>query len=364
MGELQRSSAAALDPYRHAVDLRRRIAAQPGALPTDRADLALSLAKLGEGQIRTGDTKTALATYQSALDVARPAGPDAARAVGAIDERRCIVLLTTGNTTAALDACHEGVATLSPLAAKSPNDPVIQRLIATTEGSYANALRLSKQPREAEPHARRALELLNALQVHAPNNAEYRRLASSAEIILAGTLASSGDLPAGLNAFHRAVQSMQVALEIDPDDLGSALRLSVALLGFSSRLNATGSRQPAHDLASQALNLLAQTAAKTTAGPVEWNEYANALLKVDAPDLREPAKARRLAEQAVAATHRRNPFFLDTLAWADYRNHENSEAVAIEREALNLLPNNAAGGLKDELSASLRTFEGKTGHRY
>jgi tRNA A-37 threonylcarbamoyl transferase component Bud32/tetratricopeptide (TPR) repeat protein len=377
MGELQvdprhpgkNDAAAALDSYRKAVSLRRNIGEQPGAQLQDRRDLALSLAKLGEGEIRTGDSKSAVQSYQEGWSIVQslahsdPSDLNTQRTLGAIDERRCIVLLAAGNTTGALSACQEGIATLSPLTGRSPgdvpDDVKVQRLLASTEASYASALRLSQQPHEAELHARRALEWLGRLEIIAPSNAEYRRLASTAETILAGSLAATGNVAAGTEAFRRAVQSMEIAIEIDPDDLGAALRLAVTLMSFSGRLAAAGNQEGAHDAAKEALLLLAQTAAKPGAGAVEWNEYANALLKVEWPDLRQWDKALQLAGNAVQATDRKNPFFLDTLAWAYYRTGKVGDAVETERAALGLLPPNAAGGLHDELASALKTFLGE-----
>ena len=277
-------------------------------------------------------------------------------ALGTLDERRCIILLAAGNTAGAIESCQEGISTLSPMAQKAPDDLQIQRLIANTEGSYANAQRLSKNPQEAEKHARLALESLQRLELLAPNNAEYRRLASATETILAGSLAASGNMPAGLEAFRRAVQAMRIAIEIDPDDLGSALRLSVTLLAFSGRLAASGNQDAAHDAAREAVQLLQYTAERPGAGALEWNEYANALLKVDWPDLRQVNKALQLSQNAVAATSRKNPFFLDTLAWARFRNGETDKAADVEREALALLPPNSSGGLHDELAGALKAF--------
>jgi tetratricopeptide (TPR) repeat protein len=277
-------------------------------------------------------------------------------ALGSIDERRCIVLLASGNTAGAMESCQQGIATLSPLAAKSPDDVRIQRLIASTEGSYANALRLSKKPQEAEKHARLALESFARLEVLAPNNAEYRRLASATGTVLATSLAAVGDTAGSLEAFQRSVQAMQVAIEIDPQDLGSALRLSVTLLAFSRRLAAGGAKDQAHDAAREALQLLDRTSQRPGAGAVEWNELADALLKVEWPDLRQWPKALQLAQHAVSATSRKNPFFLDTLAWALYRNGSATQAAETEREALNLLPAGSKDGLRDELSRGLKTF--------
>jgi tetratricopeptide (TPR) repeat protein len=132
--------------------------------------------------------------------------------------------------------------------------------------------------------------------------------------------------------------------------------LAYALRNFSRRLSAAGKRDEAHDADREALDLLKTAAERPGSGPVEWNEYADALLKIEWPDLRRWPEALALAEQAAAKTERKNPILLDTLAWAYYRNGKSAEAVSTEREALALLPANARGGLHDELERGLKTF--------
>ena len=370
MGELQvdprhpdkSSAGAALASYRHAVDLRRKIAGGKNASPEDRRDLALSLAKLGDGEFMAGDMKAATDSYQSAWTMAQSlvrAGPGDAsmrRALGTVDERRCTVLLAAGNNAGSIEACKEGIATLAPIAAAAPDDVELQRVIATTEASYANALRLSKNTAEAVRQGKLAMEALDRLQVLAPSNAEYRRLASSAGFILASTLAATGDQKSSLEEFGKSVRAMEVAIEIDPSDLNSPLRLAVTLLAFSRRLASGGNQTSAHEAAQEALGLLERTATRPGSGPVEWNEYADALLKAGFPDLTQPAKALQLAEHAVASTDRKNAFFLDTLAWAYFRTGDASKAADTERDALHLLPAGAKGGLHDELQHGLDTF--------
>lgn len=371
MGELRvdphqpnkNDAAAALEDYRKALRLRREIAAAPDALPRDQRDLALSVSKLGDGQFFAGDSKDAVATYQAAWEIARglpqlaPADRSMRLALGTVDERRCTVLMTGGTPAEALDACREGISILSALPANAAADDVqVQRTLATTEASYANALRVSQKPQEAVIHATQALASLKRLEVLAPNNAEYRRLSSSAENILANSLAANGKSAESLAAYRRAAHSMQIAMEIDPGDLRSALRLSVTLLSLARRLSAGDDKESAHDTARQALQLLEQTAQQPGAGPLEWNEYADALLKVEWPDLRQPARALQLARDAVSATNRKNPFILDTLAWACYRTGDAQRAAEIEREAISLLPAKATGGLSLELNRSLKTF--------
>jgi len=370
MGELrvgpgrggQNDGNAAVAAYREAVRLRRAIAARPDAVAGDRRDLALGLTKLGDGEFFAGDPKQALGEYQSAESAANalahshPADLSMRRALGTVQERLCIMLFATGNTVGALEACRQANATLSPLALSQPDDLELQRLLATTEGSYANAFRLSGKPRDAVTHANAALEALNRLEALAPSNAEYRRLAASAQTILAGSLAATGDIPASTAAFDRAIRAMEIAVEIDPSDLGSPLRLAGTLLAFSRRLAQGPETSRAHDTARKAMLLLQQTAEKPNAGPVEWNEYADALLKVDFADLQGSAKALQLAEKSVAATQRRNPFFLDTLAWAYFRSGDKPKAVETEREALRLVPADAKGGIHDVLTEGLNNF--------
>lgn len=372
MGELRvdphrpnkKDAAAALDAYTHAIELRKAIASRVEAVPADRRDLALSMAKLGDGQYYAADVKQALVSYQEAWELAQsllradPGDASLRRAVAQVGERRCFGVLASGNTGGAIESCREAVATSSILAREMPDDVEVQRIIASNEGSYANALRLSRKPQDAAVEARQALEALHRLETLAPNNAEYRRLASSAESILASSLAAAGDSEGSTDAFRRAVESMEVAIEIDPSDLGSPLRLAVTLLDFSRKMAAGDDKAGAHDAAREAMQLLAKTAEKPEAGPIEWNEYADALLKVDWPDLLQPAKALSLAQKAADATGRGNPFILDTLAWAYFRSGDAAKAVQAEQAALRLLPPGSKGGLHDELDRGLKTFLG------
>jgi eukaryotic-like serine/threonine-protein kinase len=360
----KKDAAAALDAYAHAMELRQAIARRPGATAADRRDLALSMAKLGDGQYYAANVKQALVSYEEAWNLAQtllradPNNASLRRAVAQVGERRCFGILASGNTAGALEPCREGIATSSSLAKALPDDIELQRIVAGNEGSYANALRMSQKPREAASEARQALEALHRLETLAPNNAEYRRMASSAETILASSLGAGGDSEGSAEAFRRAVESMEVAVEIDPSDLSSPLRLAVTLLLSSRKMAAANDRAGAHAAARDALQLLSKTAEKPEAGPIEWNEYADALLKVEWPDLQQPAKALQLAQKATASTSRKNPFILDTLAWAYFRSGDAPKAVQAEEEALHLLPAGAKGGLHDELDRGLKTFQG------
>ncbi|HLK20266.1 MAG TPA: hypothetical protein VKT81_15020, partial [Bryobacteraceae bacterium] len=353
---------AAVESYEKAVDLRRRIAARSDSELADQRDLARALAKLGDSQFLASANKAALASHESARSLAgslrksHPQDASIQQTLGWIEGKRCTGMMTIGDSNSAIDACQNAISLLSPLAASGTGDIEVQRTLAITESAYANALRLTGHPQDALTHTRMALDSFHRLETLAPNNAEYRRLSSSAQLVLGNSYAAVGDWHASLEAFRSSVHSMETAIEIDPADLSAPLRLAYALRIFSHRLASAGNRDEAHDADREALDLLKTVSERPGAGPVEWNEYADALLKIEWPDLRRWKEALMLAEQAATKTQRKNPILLDTLAWAYYRNGKPAEAVSTEREALALLPANAHGGLHDELERGLKTF--------
>jgi len=67
------------------------------------------------------------------------------------------------------------------------------------------------------------------------------------------------------------------------------------------------------------------------------SELARMLATSDAAEIRNGTNAVQLAEEAVAATHRTNADFLDTLAAAYAETRQFDKAVAVQHEAIGLL---------------------------
>ena len=134
------------------------------------------------------------------------------------------------------------------------------------------------------------------------------------------------------------------------------MRLSVTLLAFSGRLAAGGDQNSAHDTAREAIQLLQYKAERPSAGALEWNEYANALLKVEWPDLRQIDKALQLSQRA-SCGHCQKESILPGYAGVGAISQRRSGAGCGRRaEALALLPRDASGGLHDELASALKQF--------
>jgi tetratricopeptide (TPR) repeat protein len=127
----------------------------------------------------------------------------------------------------------------------------------------------------------------------------------------------------------------------------------------ATEMKKIGDLAKAEKASSEAIALMRAMAEKPGAGPYEWNAYANTLLKSEIESFREPVKALELALRASRATKDSNATFLDTLAWAYFRNGDAASAIRTERQAMLLVPaGDALGqGLRSELEEGLAQFE-------
>ena len=95
--------------------------------------------------------------------------------------------------------------------------------------------------------------------------------------------------------------------------------------------------------------------------PAIENNLAWVLATSSEPSLRDPPRALGLARSAVAATERRDPGVLDTLAAAQAANDDFDGAAATEREAVQRARELGAAGLTAELQRNLDRYEAGRG---
>jgi tetratricopeptide (TPR) repeat protein len=176
---------------------------------------------------------------------------------------------------------------------------------------------------------------------------------------VAQALLAQDDRVGAMATYAKAVASMQMLMSIDPTDSKAPAGLALALTRMSAEMKKIGDLANAERAAKDAIELMRAVAERPGAGPYEWNDYANALLKSEIESLRQPAKALELALRATRTTKESNALFLDTLAWAYFRNGDAPSAIRTEREALRLVPaGNALGqGLRSEIEQGLTQFE-------
>ena len=354
------ADGGSLASYRKAMHLRQEIASRGKTDLTAELDLALSVAKVGDGEFFHGQTADALAHYKTALEMGEKSSNSvSARVLGYIQNRRCNVVASAGDAVHAREACAASVAYLEQALAASPQDQLVRRTLASSYASYGNLLRNLKELPPALEYLKKGVSLLNSLAAEQPNNVELRRLSSFAELYIAEALLARNDRAAGMAAYGEAVASMQALMSIDPSETKTPLALALALRRMSHQMKASGDLASAEQTNVQALELQRALSERPSSGPFEWNDYADALLKPEFDSLRQPAKALELAVRASSQTKDANPTILDTLAWAYFLTGDTASAIRTERKALSLVPaGNAMGqGLRHELEQGLAEFE-------
>ena len=359
------ADSSSLANYQKAFQLRQAIARREKPnLPAQR-DLAFSLSKVGDGQFFNGQTDHALTDYQQALGMQEavlrqdPSDPESRKVAGYVQNRRCIVLATAGDAVHAAEACRASIAYLDPVALVLSGDRLVRRTLASTCAAFGNLLRHLNRVPEALSYLAKANALFESLAAEQPNNVEYRRLIAYTQIYVAQALLAQDDRAGAMETYSKAVASMQTLMSIDPSDSKAPAGLALALTSMAAEMKKIGDLADAEKAGSEAIELMRAVAERPGAGPYEWNDYANALMKSEIESLQQPAKALELALRATRATKESNPTFLDTLAWAYFRNGDTPSAIRTERQALSLVPaSNALGqGLRSEIEQGLAQFE-------
>jgi eukaryotic-like serine/threonine-protein kinase len=362
---LSTTDGSALASYNKALQLREAIARRKEPDLRDQRALAYSLMKVSNGHFLHGETSKAVEDCQRAFEMQQKvllrdtSDAESRRVMGYIQNRRCIVLAASGDALHAREACGASALYLEPFAGAPPGDKVVRRVLASTWATYGNLLRNLKELPESLRYLDKATGLYETLAAEQPNNVEYRRLASYTQIYIALARMAQNDHAGAMAAYSKAVASMQMLLSIDPSDAKAPFALAFALMKMSDQMKKIGDHANAEKAAAQALELERAVAERPAAGPFEWNEYANGLVKADFASLKQPAKALDLALRAAHGTKESDPIILDTLAWAYFQSGDSPAAIRTERKALILVPaSNALGqGLRNELEQGLAKFE-------
>ena len=359
------ADGGSLANYRRAFKLREEIARRAPSDLAARSDLAFGLCKVGDGEFFHGQTKEALADYQKALSLGESAlphdssAPSANKAMGYIQNRRCIVIATAGDAVHAREACRASIAYLERAMIAPENAASVPRLLVSSYAAYGNLLRNLSELPEALTTLAKATSLAETLAAQQPNNTEFRRLASFTQLYRAQALLAQGDRTEAMSAYGKAVASMRTLMAIDPSETKTPAGLAFTLNRMAVQMKKGGDLLNAEKTNGEALDLLRTLAERPGSGPFEWNDYADGLVKSEFVSLRQPTKALELALRASRETKDANPTILDTLAWAYYLTGDVTSAVGTERKALSLVPaGDAMGqGLRHELEQGLAAFQ-------
>jgi eukaryotic-like serine/threonine-protein kinase len=354
----------ALARYRQALEVREALAEGPDATRADRFNLAVSHQRLGDllgnpGMENLGDLEGAMRHFgrmQEGFErlAADPeATADDRHSVGIGFEKLGRVAAARGELEAALAFYRRELEAFRASHAADTANVRYRRDLAVGYGNVGDALAdLGRYP-EAVRNYEAGLRIREALAAADPRNMGAARDLAMMERAIGAALARQGRRAEALARLDAAIRGLDRVAAVDP--LNRWLRSQLVAtrnLGATVALEA-GHAAAARGYAAAALEALRRAAAEPDATAGDLNDLAWALLTSPVRSLRDPPRARAIAERAVQLSGGREPGFLDTLAHAYHRSGDRDRAVEAAERALALVPPGGRGraGLEATLAA-------------
>lgn len=358
-------TAAALASYNRAMAIATRLAGSDATDLVAHRERAALTSKLGDMAFGAGDLKTALARQREAAALMpaviriNPNDKTSRTTEAAVVQRLCTLLPAVGDTTAALQACRESIRLLNPLVEADSTNRVLRRMAAVSYALLGNVLRVTGNVNDALPALQRGADLFDGLAKAEPDNADYQRQTANIGVYLAPALAQTGDLPGAMAAYEKTIATLGALLPRETDDSKSRSVLAFTLRRYSALLNTGTGGARARAMMARAFEVQKPLVERPNVAATVLNDYADSLLKSEYPELRDPKQALAIMLKVDERSKGANPIFLDTLAWAYFRNGDPVKAIATGKKALALLPPNQPSSLRAEIEKGLAEFERK-----
>ena len=213
---------------------------------------------------------------------------------------------------------------------------------------------------EALSYLAKASALFEALAAEQPNNVEYRRLIAYTQIYVAQALLAQDDRVGAMETYSKAVASMQTLMSIDPSDSKAPAGLALALTRMATEMKKIGDLAECRKGRQRSHRTHARRSGEARSRTLRVERLRQCAAEIG-DRIACGSRPRRWNWPFAPPAPRKesNALFLDTLAWAYFRNGDAPSAIRTERQALSLVPaGNALGqGLRSELEQGLAQFE-------
>lgn len=215
--------AAAEAACRSAVALREPLAAQPGAGDTERRNLAVALATMGDLLEARGDRSGAAEHFERSLEIRRGI---LARNTGDAEARRDLTTallrvgylhLKAGRPDQAVEYYRQMLTIREEILASS-DTATARRDVMRARAVLAQALEASGRTAEAIESAREALAIAELLAREDPRNERARRDLIVARFETGGLLARAGERGEALTLLRLAIDGARTALQGEPEN--------------------------------------------------------------------------------------------------------------------------------------------------
>jgi tetratricopeptide (TPR) repeat protein len=353
-------TSAGLDWYRKSLAVQQHLMreAAAAAVADNWLRLAHAYRRVGLVENRNQDVKAAALSLRHALRSLEAGGRRGGHwpeAEADIYHQLCHYEVSTGDRDAATAACRGAIARMRQFVSTEFAAP------AARHNRAVNFQRLAWLTQEAGD-VPAALELLNAgiqeqtrLVREHPENAAYRRSLS----IMLGYLARWREKIEGTNAIPGYLQALESFRAIRAADIRQTVISMLhawTAMRYAVVLHQAGRDAEARTAAGESILLYEELIRAPKAGFMEFNDFANEMLRCPFPDLCDVRVALKHAQTAVEMTKGENPFALDTLANAQFRNGAVARAIETGRSAL-ARAGNLPQAARDEIRTAIARFE-------
>jgi non-specific serine/threonine protein kinase/serine/threonine-protein kinase len=359
-------TAGALESYRKAEAIRRRLVADAPHSLDARLSLAASAMKMADALVGRGAVKEAVALYREALQPREealaanlPSRTAAHQAFVETSGRLCTSLMAVGDAPGALSNCQRNKEVADALLASEPGHAAVRGMRAANGIGHGNVLRMMSRPAEAAAAYEDALRQHEELLAADASNAGLRRRMAVTYGFLATVQLELKNPDGAARSLERAIAELGELSAADPLNVRSAPELAFFLNRRAQTLVSVGRHAEARRDATRAISLLKTATERPGAGGDAFNEYAWALVSYVPEDVRNPRLALDYARKALDRAGSQNPGYLHTLGWAHHLLGDTTTAVQTLEKALALLPATAAGpavGLRRQIETDLTTF--------
>lgn len=162
------------------------------------------------------------------------------------------------------------------------------------------------------------------------------------------------DMPAALDCFRKAAESLEIEMNADPANLVWKQRLSETLTYVASTLLRLKQPEEARVQAKRGVAMAKEIADLPGANQSQIYNYAWLAVTVEPEDLQEPAKALPYAKKAVEMSGGRDPYSMHVLAQAYAGIGDNATAIQTEERALSLMPPPQTGQTPPAIQATVQ----------
>ena len=268
-------SPGALESYEKALSISRKLAAADPRNANLQRDISVSLNRIGDAKLRSGDANAALAAYEEGLAIVRrlaatdPDSEDWRRDLSISLDRIGEVKLRRGDAAGALKAYEEGLAIRRALAAAAPGNANVQRAVFISLNNIGTIRVRNGDAEGALKAYEEGLAITRKLAAADPGNTDRQRDVSVSLDRIGDVKLRSGDAAGALKPYKEGLAIARTLASSDPGNADLQRDIAVGLNKIGDARLISGDAEGALNAYEESL-AIGRKLADTNPGNTQW----------------------------------------------------------------------------------------------